>query len=99
MPRSHPLPYETQLKAGDGIQVYGRIKLRGLEEGQYLVKSVSEYYGNPVYQFTKPGSDSVVSVRFASVVDRWIRPANHPDHNRIEIIHNPCNYAEKPPAA
>jgi hypothetical protein len=77
---------DTRLKAGDRIRVHGWVMLRGLKDGEYLVKSVGNRYGYPTYSFVKPRGKHVVAVHFAATVDAWVRPAGHADLNRIEVL-------------
>jgi hypothetical protein len=77
---------ETKLKAGDRIRVHGWVMLKDIHDGEYVVKSADQFYGNPTYSFVKLKGKRVVAVHFAASVDPWIKPGNHPDLNRIEIV-------------
>jgi hypothetical protein len=77
---------ETKLQAGSRIRVHGWVMMKGLDAGEYLVKSVGQHYGNLTYAFVKPRGKRVVAVHFATDVDAWIRPESHPDQNRIEVL-------------
>lgn len=75
-----------KLQAENRIRVHGWVMLAGLEDGEYTVKAVNSYNGQPSYCFRKPRGKRIVARHFASSVDAWIRPAGHPDLNRIEIL-------------
>jgi hypothetical protein len=75
----------TKLQLGSRIRVIGLVMLKGLDEGDYEVVSTQPYGNIPAYTFTKVRGKKWV--RFAvNQIDPWIRPAGHPDNNRIEVI-------------
>jgi len=77
----------NKLKVGSVILVHGWIMTKGLDNGQkYRIQSMPDHYGSPTYQFVKANGKKVVARHYTGSIDPWIRPNNHPDLNRIEVV-------------
>lgn len=79
-------PDHPRLEVGSKIRVHGFVMLRGLAEGDYVVKVISTNEHGAAYSFRKARGKRVVAKHYAYSVDSWIRPSNHPDNNRIEVL-------------
>ena len=77
----------SKLQVGDIVKVEGFVMLRGVNDGAVLrVCQVGKAHGLDTYTFCRPRGRRAVAAHYADSVDMWVKPASHPDLNKIILV-------------